>query len=78
MTEAEEIIRVAAKGDGVTASGRRVAFAAPGDVIQSDGSVQPGPDAPTDFPEGVRALARREGYSETLQTCLFEMLRTGL
>ncbi|WP_126174973.1 class I SAM-dependent RNA methyltransferase [Tsuneonella rigui] len=47
MTEAEEIIRVAAKGDGVTASGRHVAFAAPGDVIQSDGSVQPGPQRAT-------------------------------
>ena len=39
----EEIVRVAAKGDGVTASGRHVAFAAPGDMIQPDGSVQPGP-----------------------------------
>jgi 23S rRNA (uracil1939-C5)-methyltransferase len=47
VTEAEEIIRVAAKGDGVTASGRHVAFAAPGDVIQSDGSVQPGPHRAT-------------------------------
>ena len=39
----EEIVRVAAKGDGVTASGRHIAFAAPGDMIQPDGSVQPGP-----------------------------------
>lgn len=43
MTLGEEIIRVAAKGDGVTASGRHVALAAPGDVVLPDGSVQPGP-----------------------------------
>ena len=42
MTQGEEIIRVAAKGDGVTASGRHVALAAPGDVVLPDGSVQPG------------------------------------
>jgi 23S rRNA (uracil1939-C5)-methyltransferase len=40
---AEEILRVAAKGDGVTASGRHVALAAPGDVVSADGSVEPGP-----------------------------------
>lgn len=39
----EEILRVAAKGDGVTASGRHVALAAPGDVVQADGTVLPGP-----------------------------------
>jgi 23S rRNA (uracil1939-C5)-methyltransferase len=39
----EEIGRVAAKGDGVTASGRHVPFSAPGDVIQADGSLIPGP-----------------------------------
>ena len=43
MSEAESILRVAAKGDGVTASGRHVALAAPGDTILPDGSVQPGP-----------------------------------
>lgn len=39
----EEIIRIAAKGDGVTATGRHAAFAAPGDLLLADGSVQPGP-----------------------------------
>lgn len=43
MTEPEEIVRVAAKGDGVTATGRHVAFTAPGDRILADGSVAPGP-----------------------------------
>ena len=43
MTGAEPIVRVAAKGDGVTASGRHVALAAPGDVWLPDGAVQPGP-----------------------------------
>jgi 23S rRNA (uracil1939-C5)-methyltransferase len=39
----EEIIRIAAKGDGVTASGRFAWGAAPGDLLLADGSVQPGP-----------------------------------
>ncbi|MGX7895090.1 class I SAM-dependent RNA methyltransferase [Tsuneonella sp. HG222] len=39
----EEIVRVAAKGDGVTASGRHVAFAAPGDRVGPDGTIEPGP-----------------------------------
>ena len=43
MSEPEEIVRVAAKGDGVTASGRHVAYAAPGDVLLADGSLQFGP-----------------------------------
>ncbi|MEJ7934926.1 class I SAM-dependent RNA methyltransferase [Sphingobium sp. AN558] len=37
------IVRVAAKGDGVTADGRHVALAAPGDRIMPDGAVQRGP-----------------------------------
>ena len=40
---AEEIIRIAAKGDGVTASGRFAWGAAPGDLLLADGSLQPGP-----------------------------------
>lgn len=43
MSETEEIIRVAAKGDGVTATGRHVALAAPGDRVAADGTVLPGP-----------------------------------
>ena len=43
MIEPEKIVRVAAKGDGVTASGRHVALAAPGDVVLADGTVEPGP-----------------------------------
>jgi 23S rRNA (uracil1939-C5)-methyltransferase len=39
----EPILRVAAKGDGVTASGRHAAFAAPGDWLEADGTVTPGP-----------------------------------
>lgn len=37
------IIRVAARGDGVTANGRHAAFAAPGDTLAEDGRVTPGP-----------------------------------
>jgi 23S rRNA (uracil1939-C5)-methyltransferase len=40
---AEEIIRIAAKGDGVTASGRFAWGAAPGDLLLADGMLQPGP-----------------------------------
>lgn len=43
MTDSEEIVRVAAKGDGVTASGRHVPLAAPGDVVRPDGTLAPGP-----------------------------------
>ena len=43
MTTPEEILRVAAKGDGVTASGHHAAFAAPGDLLLADGTLQPGP-----------------------------------
>ncbi|MBB4857062.1 23S rRNA (uracil1939-C5)-methyltransferase [Novosphingobium chloroacetimidivorans] len=43
MSDGEEIIRIAAKGDGITASGRHVAFTAPGDRVQVDGTVEAGP-----------------------------------
>ena len=39
----DPVVRIAARGDGVTGSGRHVAFAAPGDVVAEDGSVVPGP-----------------------------------
>ncbi|MHA6723096.1 class I SAM-dependent RNA methyltransferase [Sphingomonas sp. RS2018] len=39
----ESILRVAARGDGVTATGRHAAFAAPGDTLDADGVVTPGP-----------------------------------
>lgn len=48
-TEQETIIRVAAKGDGVTQSGRHAALSAPGDMLLPDGTVRRGPhhiDAP--------------------------------
>ncbi|WP_420142473.1 class I SAM-dependent RNA methyltransferase [Sphingomonas sp.] len=37
------IVRIAARGEGVTADGRHVALAAPGDVAEIDGTVRPGP-----------------------------------
>ena len=40
---AEPIVRIAARGDGVTASGRHAAFAVPGDLLHDDGTVEPGP-----------------------------------
>jgi len=43
VSQAEEIVRVAAKGDGVTASGRHAPFAATGDLLLPDGTVEPGP-----------------------------------
>ena len=43
MSQDEEIIRIAAKGDGVTASGRFAWGAAPGDLLLADGSIEPGP-----------------------------------
>ena len=41
--EPEEILRIAAKGDGVTASGRFAWGAAPGDLLLPDGTLEPGP-----------------------------------
>ncbi|SOB87515.1 23S rRNA m(5)U-1939 methyltransferase [Sphingomonas guangdongensis] len=38
-----EVVRIAARGDGVTADGRHVALAAPGDMLRDDGTLQPGP-----------------------------------
>ncbi|MFL6853537.1 MAG: class I SAM-dependent RNA methyltransferase [Sphingomicrobium sp.] len=39
----ETIVRIAARGDGVTPSGRHVPFAVPGDVLLDDGSLENGP-----------------------------------
>jgi 23S rRNA (uracil1939-C5)-methyltransferase len=39
----ELIVRVAARGDGVTETGRHVPFAAPGDLLGEDGALTPGP-----------------------------------
>ncbi len=43
MTSSDLIFRVAARGDGVTADGRFAAFAAPGDRLSADGTLQRGP-----------------------------------
>lgn len=43
MTTPEPIIRLAAKGDGVTASGRHVPGAVPGDMVDESGAITPGP-----------------------------------
>ncbi len=39
----EEIFKLAARGDGVTASGRYFPMTAPGDLVAEDGGVTPGP-----------------------------------
>jgi len=39
----EPIVRIAARGDGVTPSGRHVAFGVPGDALLDDGALAPGP-----------------------------------
>lgn len=43
MTSGEAIVRVAAKGDGVTADGRHVSGAAPGDLVLANGTLEHGP-----------------------------------
>lgn len=43
MSLDEAIVRVAARGDGVTQSGRHVPLAAPGDILRADGALDPGP-----------------------------------
>ena len=51
----ELVVRIAARGDGVTASGRHVPFGVPGDALLDDGALAPGPhhqEAPCrHFPE---------------------------
>jgi 23S rRNA (uracil1939-C5)-methyltransferase len=43
LTDPDLIVRVAAKGDGVTADGRFAPRAAPGDRLRADGTLEPGP-----------------------------------
>ncbi|CAH0496841.1 class I SAM-dependent RNA methyltransferase [Novosphingobium sp. CECT 9465] len=44
MTNSGLIVRIAAKGEGATADGRYAELAAPGDVIEGDGSLTRGPN----------------------------------
>ena len=43
MSASEPIVRLAARGDGVTESGRFVPLTAPGDIVAPNGAVTPGP-----------------------------------
>lgn len=43
MTNQDEIVRLAAKGDGITRAGRHVPGGVPGDLASADGIVVPGP-----------------------------------
>jgi 23S rRNA (uracil1939-C5)-methyltransferase len=43
VSQSEPIIRLAAKGDGVTAPGRHIAGAVPGDLIDESGAITAGP-----------------------------------
>jgi 23S rRNA (uracil1939-C5)-methyltransferase len=55
MSQADLIVRIAARGDGVTADGRHVPLSAPGDRLLPDGSLAEGPHHATPpcrhFPE---------------------------
>jgi 23S rRNA (uracil1939-C5)-methyltransferase len=53
----EKIIRIAAKGDGITPSGRYAWGAAPGDTLRADGTLEPAPrDAALPALRSVRGL----------------------
>ena len=39
----ERVVRIASRGDGVTASGKHVPFGVPGDTLAEDGTLEPGP-----------------------------------
>jgi 23S rRNA (uracil1939-C5)-methyltransferase len=39
----DEVVRIAARGDGVTASGKHVPFGVPGDMLSADNLLVPGP-----------------------------------
>ena len=47
VTDRDRIVRIAARGEGVTTDGRHAALAAPGDRLLTNGSVEPGPDHAT-------------------------------
>jgi 23S rRNA (uracil1939-C5)-methyltransferase len=55
MTGFETVLRIAARGEGVTESGRFIPLAAPGDQVGADGEIVPGPHHQTPpcrhFPE---------------------------
>ena len=42
MNTSEPIIRLAAMGDGVTATGRHIAGGIPGDMVDENGAITPG------------------------------------
>lgn len=44
MSDAETIVRIAARGEGVTAGGRHIAGGVPGDGVAADGTLTPGPN----------------------------------
>lgn len=44
MTSGEAIVRIAARGEGVTATGRHIAGGVPGDTLAADGALIPGPN----------------------------------
>jgi 23S rRNA (uracil1939-C5)-methyltransferase len=44
MSDGEAIVRIAARGEGVTASGRHVAMTAPGDIVGDVGIITAGPN----------------------------------
>ena len=39
----DPVVRIAARGDGVTAGGQHVPFGVPGDAVEADGTLTPGP-----------------------------------
>lgn len=43
MFVSDPVLRLASRGDGVTAAGRHVAMAAPGDMLLADGTIEAGP-----------------------------------
>ena len=47
MSDADLIVRIASRGEGVTADGRHAALAAPGDQLLASGALVPGPDHAT-------------------------------
>ncbi|MEP5938874.1 MAG: class I SAM-dependent RNA methyltransferase [Erythrobacter sp.] len=47
MTDPQTIVRIAARGDGITADGQHVSGAAPDDIVLPDGTLQHGPNHAT-------------------------------
>lgn len=77
----ELIVRIAARGDGVTSSGRHVPFGVPGDALLDDGALAPGPhhqDPPCRHFPGCGGCQLQHADDEAYRGYLVSRVQTAL